>query len=254
MPKATRGLRERWRRGETTTNGWLNLPEPMIAEAASRSGFDSLCLDMQHGLIDAAAVTSLLRATSASDVPTFVRVPWNIPGDLMRALDAGAHGVIVPMIDDAAQAEAAVAACRYPPRGQRSYGPVRAAVVEPDYFAEADEDALVFVMIETRGAIEQLDAILATPGLSGVYIGPADLSLALGLPPRMDNPHPEHQAVVRHIIDRCHAHGLFAGMHCATAAFARTAASWGADFVTIAADLPLLREAFQARLTEFKAP
>lgn len=254
MPKATRALRERWARGETTANAWLTLADPMIAETASHAGFDSLCIDMQHGLIDHGAALQLLRATSASGLPTLVRVPWNQPSDLMRVLDAGAHGVIVPMIDTPEQAAQLVESCLYPPLGQRSNGPIRASVVEEGYFERANDELLLFAMIETRGALEQLDAILATPGLSGVYIGPTDLGLALGLPPEMDSQRPEHQATVRHIIDRAHAHGLIAGLHCASAGFARLAAGWGADLVTIAADLPVLRQALAQRVAEFHQP
>lgn len=245
-------LRNRWQRGETTSNGWLVLPEPLVAEAASRSGFDTLCIDMQHGLIDFLGAVRLLQATTASGVPTLVRVPWNEPSMPMRVLDAGAAGVIVPMIETAADARAVVAACRYPPGGQRSFGPARASMLMAEYADEADATVLVFVMIETRSALDHLDEILDTPGLDGVYVGPADLSLALGFPPETDSARPEHQAAIQRVVARCHERGLVVGLHTAGPPFARRAAAWGVDFVTIATDLSALRSELRSRIAAFQ--
>ena len=137
MFEAIADLKARWSRGETTTNCWLTIPQPFVAEVASRSGFDSLCIDMQHGLVDFDAVPGMLQATTAAGTPTIVRVPWNEPSIIMRVLDMGAAGVVVPMVETAEQAERAVAACHYPPRGNRSFGPARAAVAYPGYFERA---------------------------------------------------------------------------------------------------------------------
>lgn len=253
MIESTAHLRERWRRGEQTVNVWLASPDAAVAEVASRSGFDSLCIDMQHGLADFAAMVSMLRATAAADVPTLVRVPWNEPAALMRALDAGAAGVIVPLVDSAEQAEAAVAACRYAPRGGRSYGPTRAALVDPDYFSRSDETVMVFVMIETVEGLGNLDAIMSTPGLTGVYVGPADLALSMGLPPLTDIDVPEHNQNAQMVLAAARRHGLVAGMHTASVSKARLVASWGYDFVTITSDLISLRADFERRLREFRA-
>lgn len=245
-------LRARWARGETTTNCWLMIPQPFVAEIASLAGFDSLCIDMQHGLVDFDAVTGMLQATTAARVPTLVRVPWNEPSILMRVLDMGAAGVIVPMVETAEEASRAVAACYYPPRGNRSFGPSRAAVVLPDYFARAQDGLLVFVMIETRKALDNLAEILDTPGLSGVYIGPADLSLSLGFPPEMDSGRQAHQDAIRTVISACHERGLVVGMHSDGPKFGSYAASWGVDLVTIATDAKALRLDLDDRVTEFK--
>src|SRR5690606_18279621 len=175
MLTALTSLKSRWRSGTTTTNAWLAIPDALPAEIAARSGVDSLCIDMQHGLVDQAAAVRILQATTGTGVPVLVRVPWNEPGVIMRSLDSGAAGVIVPMVNSREDAEAAVAACRYPPAGIRSYGPARPALTEgPGYFAAANDAALVFAMIETRRALDELDAIAATEGLDGLYIGPAD--------------------------------------------------------------------------------
>lgn len=252
MLEASAELRARWSRGETTTNCWLTMPAPFAAEIASHAGFDSLCIDMQHGLVDYGALTGLLQATSASATPTLVRVPWNEAGVLMRVLDAGAAGVIVPLVDSAAEAERAVSACRYPPRGTRSFGPVRAGLVHgADYFERADTSVMVFVMIETQKALDDLEAILDTPGLDGVYVGPADLSLSLGFPPETDSTREEHQRAIKRVVAACHQRGLAVGLHTAGPEFASLAARWGVDFVTIATDASALRLELQRRVTAF---
>lgn len=244
-------LRERWSRGETTTNCWLTIPQPFVAEIASRSGFDSLCIDMQHGLVDFDALPGMLQATTAAGRPTLVRVPWNEPSIIMRVLDMGAAGVIVPLVESAEEARRAVAACLYPPRGNRSFGPARAAVVVPDYFRRAQEGLLVFAMIETRKGLENLDDILDTPGLSGAYIGPADLSLSLGFPPETDSVRPAHQDAVKRVVAACHERGLVIGLHTNGPEFAAVAAGWGVDLVTIASDSKVLASALAVRVEEF---
>lgn len=253
MIEAIDTLKRRWRAGETTTNCWLAIPDALVGEIAARSGFDTLCVDMQHGLADQASATRTLQATTGTGVPVLARVPWNEQGVIMRVLDAGAAGVIVPLINSARDAEAAVSACRYPPVGTRSYGPVRPALTEgPGYFAAANDALLVFAMIETKQALVELEEILATPGLDGVYVGPADLSLALGLPPEQDSVREEHQRTVREVFAAAKRHGKVVGMHCASAEFAATAASWGADFVTIVTDTAALKSELSRRVETFR--
>ena len=253
MFESLSSLKRRWRAGTTTTNAWLTIPDALPAEIAARSGFDSLCIDMQHGLVDHAAAVRILQAVTGTGVPVLARVPWNEPSVLMRVLDAGAAGVIVPMVSSRTEAEAAVAACRYPPAGMRSYGPVRPAITEgPDYFGSANDALLVFAMIETRSALADLDAIAATPGLDGLYIGPADLSLALGLAPQQDSTVELHQATVKRVFASAKQHGTFVGMHCNSAEFGAVAAGWGADFVTIVADGTALKTELARRVGVFK--
>ena len=153
----------------------------LTAELAAAAGYDYVCVDLQHGLSDEATMVSMFQATQAAGAVPLARLAWNEPWLIMRALDLGAVGVILPLIDNAVEARRAVESCRYPPVGKRSYGPVRAELVmgsaAPD---ELGGDALCFAMIETREGIENLDEIAATPGLDGLYIGPSDLSIALG--------------------------------------------------------------------------
>lgn len=255
MPRSsTRLLRERWRDTRATTNVWLTIPDPFIAEIAARSGFDTMCIDMQHGLIDYASAVSMLQAGQTAGMTVMVRAPWNEPSILMRLLDAGADGIIIPMVDTAAQAEQAVAACRYPPRGHRSFGPTRAGLIaEEPYFDHADESTMVFVMIESASALDELPDILDTPALDGAYIGPADLSLSMGFPPETDSARAEHQAAIKRVIAACHRRGQVVGLHTAGPPFATQAESWGVDFVTIATDASILKAELQRRLASFAA-
>ncbi len=246
-------LRSIWQSGGAAVNGWLTLPDPFSAEVMARSGFDSLCIDLQHGLADARDLYSILQAIQLTATVPLVRVPWNEPATLMRALDAGALGVIVPLINSAEEAASAVAACRYPPAGSRSYGPTRAAAVYgSDYGSRANEEVLVFAMIETTAGLDALDEICAVDGLTGIYIGPADLGLALGLEPRQDQTDPLHVAAVARILDACRRHDRIAGMHSADPAFARAAVQRGFQFVTVATDHACLRDEAARRLRSFR--
>ncbi|MEJ2287678.1 MAG: aldolase/citrate lyase family protein [Deinococcales bacterium] len=247
-------LRTLWRGGGVAANAWLALPDPFAAELVARCGFDSVCVDLQHGLADVGRLSDLLRAIEVAGAVPLARAPWNDASTLMRILDAGALGVIVPMIGGGEDARTAVAACRYPPAGIRSYGPTRAAAAHgADYVARAADEVLVFAMIETRGALDDLDAICAVEGLSGLYIGPADLSYALGLEPRMDNDHPDHVAAVDRILQACRRHGKVAALHTADPAFARRAAERGFQLVTVATDHSCLRAEASRRLEAFRS-
>src|SRR5258708_9856017 len=176
---------------------------------------------MQHGTTDMNDVWPMLQAMSQTDAVPVVRVPWNDPATIMKALDFGAYAIIVPLINNADDAAKAVAACRYPPVGMRSSGPVRAVHYGgADYLAKANDEIVVMAMIETKEGLANLDAICATPALDCIYIGPADLSFALALAPRVDNPDPLHMATCDKIRDAAHKHGKKAAMHCASAAFA----------------------------------
>ncbi len=246
-------LRAIWREGGVAANAWIALDDPFAAELVAGCGFDSVCVDLQHGLADPARLPDFLRAIELAGAVALVRPPWNDAATLMRILDAGALGVIVPMIGSAEEARAAVAACRYPPAGIRSHGPIRATRAHgADYPARSSEEVLVFAMIETRGALEDLDAILAVDGLTGAYVGPADLSLALGLEPRMDNDHPDHVAAVTRVQEACHRHGKVAGLHTDAPEFARRAAAQGFQLLTVATDHASLVAGVSRRLQAFR--
>jgi 4-hydroxy-2-oxoheptanedioate aldolase len=220
----------------------------------ARQGFDALCVDMQHGLIDYNDVWPMLQAISQTDTVPIVRVPWNDPAMIMKSLDAGAYGVIVPLINTAAEAAAAVAACRFPPDGMRSFGPIRAVqYAGADYAQHANDEIVIFGMIETKQGIDNLEEICAVPGLDAVYIGPADLSYALGLPPRGDNDDPLHLQTCDRIRDVAHKHGKKAAMHCASPAFAAGAVKRGFDLVMLTSDVACMTAAARQQLGELKA-
>jgi len=231
------GIKSIWKRGGAVINGWLGIPSSVAAENMAQAGWDALTVDLQHGLVDYQAAVSMLQAVSTSNATPLARVPWLEPGIIMKLLDAGAYGIICPMINTRAQAEALVAACKYPPRGYRSYGPVRASIYAgTDYGDRANEDLIVMPMIETAEALKNLDAILSTPGVDAVYVGPADLSLALGCKPRLDQTDEPVVEAQQQIVDACKRHNVVAGIHNATATYSLKMIEAGYRFVTLASD------------------
>ncbi len=240
---------EAWRAGRQTVGCWLSLANTFTAESLANLGFDWVCVDLQHGLLDYQDLTHLLPAISTSAATPLVRVPWNEPDHIGKALDAGAYGVIVPMVNNRAEAERAVSACRYPPEGVRSFGPIRAALYGGrGYAAGANEQIACIVMIETREGLENLEAIVTTPGVDAVYIGPADLALALGLPPVGDNDHPDHAAAVGRILEACRRAGIGAGIHTSSLAYARRYLEQGFNLVTLGSDAGFMMRAAAADL------
>ena len=184
-----RSLNDIWRDGGGAIGAWLSLRDPFLAEVAATAGYDYVCIDMQHGLADLAQTVTMLHAMARTPAVPLVRVPWNETGIIGRVLDAGALGVIIPMVNTPDEARRAVDACRYAPAGTRSFGPLGAAVRHgADYALEANDAVACIPMIETRQAIESIDEILAVPGIDAAYVGPADLALTYGLPPAIDNP------------------------------------------------------------------
>ena len=230
-------LKTIWARGEAVVNGWLSIPSSFSAEVMAHQGFDSLTVDMQHGVVDYQVAVTMLQAISTTPVIPLARVPWNDPGRLMKILDAGVYGVICPMINTRAEAEALVAACKYPPHGYRSWGPVRASIYAgPDYADRANADLVVMPMIETAEALGNLDAILSVPGVDAIYVGPSDLSLALGCKPRLDQTDAPVVEAQQKIVEACKRHGVVAGIHNNTAAYALKMIAAGYQFVTLASD------------------
>jgi 4-hydroxy-2-oxoheptanedioate aldolase len=230
-----------WAQGEAVVNGWLAIPSGFSAEVMAHQGFDSLTVDMQHGVVDYQTAVSMLQGISTTGVMPLARVPWNDPARLMKILDAGVYGVICPMISTREQAEAMVAACKYPPKGYRSFGPVRASVYAgTDYGDRANDDIVVMPMIETAEALKNLDAILSTPGVDAVYVGPADLSLALGCKPRLDQTDAPVVEAQQRIVEACKKHGVVAGIHNSTAAYALKMRDAGYRFLTLASDTRFL--------------
>jgi 4-hydroxy-2-oxoheptanedioate aldolase len=242
-----RTLRELWDGTEATIGGWCSIPSPFSAELMGRCGFDWVCIDTQHGVIGYDQMVPMLEALSITATPAFVRVPWNQPDHIMKALDAGAQGVIVPMVSTEEDAKAAVAAAKYPPVGMRSWGPIRAALDVPDYSPEtANRRTIVAVMIETPGGVENLDAILAVPGVDAVYVGPSDLALGHGMTPTLAPTDPEHVKLIETIVDRCREHGVVAGIHCDSVETVRRWHARGYGMFTVGSDAALMRGAATA--------
>ena len=207
-------LRDLWRDGEATLGAWLSIPSPVSAEAVARVGFDYVCIDTQHGAVEYSDAVPMIQAIVLGGSRPIVRVPWNEPGIIGKMLDAGAEGVVVPMVNTVAEAEAVVRACRYAPDGARSFGPALAAArVEGDYVAWARRHVAVIPMIETTTAISHLDDILAVEGIDAVYVGPADLSLTLGLPPGNNDDAPSFVEALETVVAACDRAGVVAGIH-----------------------------------------
>ncbi len=236
-------LRTLWKSGGAAVNGWLTIPSSFSAETMAHQGWDTLTIDMQHGMIDDAALVPMLQAISTTDTVPVVRVPWLEPGIVMRALDAGAYGVICPMVNTREDAQKLVAYSHYPPRGTRSFGPLRAVLYAGlDYVQHANDTIAVFAMIETAEALDNLDDILSVEGLDAIYIGPSDLSLALGCTPTFDDLEPKAFEAVEHILARAKAHGVVAGIHNGTPEAARRRITKGFQFVTISSDARLMAD------------
>jgi 4-hydroxy-2-oxoheptanedioate aldolase len=177
-------LKSRWAAGETTLGAWCMIPGAFSAEAVARNGFDWVLVDMQHGAMDYETALAMIRAIDLTPAVPLVRAPWNEPGIIGRLLDAGALGVVIPMIETPEDARRAVEACLYPPSGRRSFGPIRVGMRDgPAYFATANDRVAVIPMIETAEALASVEAIAAVPGVDALFVGPFDLSIALGLPP-----------------------------------------------------------------------
>ena len=206
-------VRARWAAGEAAFAAWLTLESPSAAGLVASAGFDAVVVDLQHGNATIADLPFLLGAIeSTTPAVPFIRASWNHPAELMRALDLGARGVICPMVGSRSEAEAFVAACRYPPAGARSYGPIHAAFGRGHEQTAGAEDAiLLFAMIETADGLEHLDGIASTPGLDGLFVGPADLSLGMGLDAFADLTDPALLTALDSIIEAAGEHGLTPG-------------------------------------------
>lgn len=234
-------LREIWRAGKPASNFWMCLPGGLAAEIAAHQGWDSILLDQQHGQVGYEAMCAMLTAISTTDTVPLVRVAWNEPGDVMRALDAGAYGVMCPSVETAEECRRFVGACRYAPLGYRSVGPRRAMLYAgQDYVAHANETLLSIIQIETAKGVDNLEEIAAVEGLDMLYIGPSDLGLSLGRAVTADQTDPVVVAAIDKVLACAKRTGRQAGIFCKSVEYARAMAAKGFDLVTVTSDEGLL--------------
>jgi 4-hydroxy-2-oxoheptanedioate aldolase len=247
-------LRTMWAEDRAVVNGWLAIPNSFSAETMAHQGWDSLTIDLQHGVVDYQAMVPMLQAISTTPTVPVVRVPWLDPASIMKALDAGAYAVICPMVNTREDAQKLVAWSHYAPRGTRSFGPIRALLYGgADYAAHANDTIVTFAMIETAQALDNLDAILSVEGLDAVYIGPSDLSLALGCKPVFDDVDPPVAQAIDHILERATAHGLKAGIHNGRTDVALARIAKGFRFVTVSSDARLMAAGAQQVMAQMRA-
>ncbi|TMB89270.1 MAG: 2,4-dihydroxyhept-2-ene-1,7-dioic acid aldolase [Chloroflexi bacterium] len=240
-------LREVLTNGKASVGGWCVVPGSFTAEVMARAGFDWICIDTQHGLIGYDQMLTMLQAVAVAGTPSVVRVPWNDPASIMKALDAGAAGVIVPMVNSAAEAAAAVGACRYPPAGYRSWGPTRAALGVADFSPElANRSVICAVMVETVPALDQLAEIVSVPGVDVVFIGPSDFAISMGFAPRSDEA--EHRRRLEAVPQICRDHGVIAGIACGSAELLARWSQAGYTMLAAPSEMVLLRQAAAAML------
>jgi len=246
-------IKEIWKKGSVAINGWLSIPNSITAEAMSKLGWDSLTIDLQHGLNDYSTSLPMLQAMSTSNTVPFARVPWNEPGIIMKMLDAGVYGIIAPMINTKEDCEKFVSYCMYPPLGQRSYGPTRALMYAgEDYYKYANSEIIKLAMIETKTGVENLDEILSVKNLDGIYIGPADMSIAYGLNPKFDvkeNPVYEN---IKNIVKKTKEFNKVAGIHNGSIEYAKEMIDLGFQFITISSDLRSMKDCAKKILEKMK--
>ncbi|TDI60874.1 MAG: 2,4-dihydroxyhept-2-ene-1,7-dioic acid aldolase [Alphaproteobacteria bacterium] len=231
-----------WAAGRAASNCWLNIPSPYVAELIAHQGWDSITIDLQHGMIGMKDAYAMLTAISTTDCVPLVRVPWNEPASIMQALDAGAYGIIAPMINSREECEAFVGACRYAPDGYRSVGPNRAVLYGgSDYLDKANRTVLTIAMIETVEALAALEEICTTPGLDAVLVGPSDLGLSMGREAKSNQTDPEVVKAIDHILEIAKGAGRKTAIFNSNVDYAKQMAAKGFDLVTVASDTGMIK-------------
>ena len=242
--------------GKAVVNGWLAIPSGFSAEVMAQAGFDSLTVDLQHGVQDYLSMVACFQgmAAAGNGITPMVRVPWNEPGIIGKVLDAGAYGVICPMVNTVEEAKALVYSCRYPPEGGRSNGPIRVGMYGDGgpYQQSANKEILVIPMIETRQAVANLSAILDVPGIDGIYVGPSDLGFSYGMVPKLDRDEPEIMAIYDTMLRETKKRGQFAGIHNGSGAYAKKMVDLGFKLVTIANDSGLMTMGAKAQIAAIR--
>lgn len=251
-------LAARLRAGETVHTGWCGLPAPMVAEIVGREGFPAVTLDSQHGMWDLNALAAGIAGVRQGGSAPIVRVPLGDFALVSRVLDFGAEGVIAPMINSAADARAFAAAAKYPPVGERSWGPHRATMLagiadQKDYLANANDNIIALAMIETRTALANINAIASTPGIDGLFLGPSDLSIALSDGRTLDPHAKEVEAELDRIVAAARNAGKIPGAYCTNSERALALAKRGMQFLAISSDMGFLRAGARATLDRLKS-
>ncbi len=238
-------IKDRIAAGEIVINAWLSIGSSYSAEGMGHAGFHSVTVDLQHGMVGFSNALPMLQAISATPATPLVRVPELNTATIMHLLDAGAYGIICPMISTPEEAAKLVAACRYPPRGNRSFGPSRGLLYGgSDYVSEADLTVMAIPMIETAEAVERIDEILAVEGVDMVYLGPNDLAFALD--GHVKYPRHKSEAAMMHVRARAAVHGIATGIFCTDATEASARAKQGFQMVTPANDFAHLTRSGKA--------
>ena len=246
-------LRDCWAKEKGAINAWCSIPSAVTAEMMSMNDFDSITIDMQHGLVDYQVALNMLQVISGSGKTPMVRVPWNEPGIIMKMLDLGIQGIIAPMINTKEDCEKFVSYCYYPPIGQRSFGPMRAQVVYgSNYYQHANDNIVSLAMIETKQAVENLDAILSVPNLTGIYIGPADMSSSYGLPPKFDVREDPVFSNIKMIAKKAKEKGKIAGIHNGSVKYMKEMMEYGFQFTTLLSDFRMMTSHAESLLKELK--
>jgi 4-hydroxy-2-oxoheptanedioate aldolase len=246
-------LARRLRAGETVYSAWCGLPYPLVAEIVGREGFSAVTLDAQHGLWDIAALVAGVAAVRLSGAAPIVRVPVGDYALVSRALDFGAEAIIAPMINTKGDAQAFAAAAKYPPVGERSWGPHRATMLggiadQKDYLVQGNDLTVTLAMIETRTALDNLDAIAATAGIDGLFLGPSDLSIALSQGRSLDPLSKDVERELDRILAAAKNAGKIVGAYCHTAERAVAVAKRGVRFLAVASDIAFLRTGAAAQM------
>ena len=247
-------LKKLFKEGKAAINGWIEIPSSYSAEVMAHQGWDSLTIDMQHGAVSQSDILQIFQAISTTEVVPMARLNWNEPGQIMKVLDYGAYGIICPMVSNRSQAEKFVQACMYPPKGYRSFGPTRGFMYGGiDYVDHANDEILKIAMIETKEALNELDKIMSTPGLDGVYIGPADLSLAIEEKPGFDklDDHPTYEQVLN-ILNYAKKNNIIAGIHNATPEYAKKMINIGFQIVTVGSDRIFMSDGAKTTISSIK--
>ena len=250
-------LAARLRAGETVYSGWCGLPYPLIAETLAREGFPAVTIESQHGLWDVAGILHGVAAVRQGGGAPVVRVPLNDFALVSRALDFGAEGIIAPMINTPADARAFAAAAKFPPLGERSWGPHRATTLggvsdQSIYLREANDHIVTLAMIETRTALQNFEAIINTPGIDGFFLGPSDLSIALSDGKIVDPMSKEVEGHLETMIAGAQRAKKIPGAYCPSAERAAALAKRGVKFLAVSSDLAMLRSAAAAALKVVK--